>query len=612
MQLAVSTSPNHTMLRRRKNAWYSIKDGNWEDPNVWMSNALDKKNHTMPQTGDDVYISHAIDYYNNLSGSLYQYNNTIGNLFIHNSGKLTSTRGGNQNKLIVNGNLYGDGTIDYSAPTTGISLWLNNTINYCNNFIPGTGSTVVYNSPFDCVVMPVTYYNLEIANTGTKTVNSSLNCINTFQLDSSISTLELAIYDANFKHIQAFAGGKLSKSGAGTINITGLITSNGIFSFTGNPTVNMNGAGIASSDTRNGWNFGSTINITTSQTWAFNSSGNLPSTLGNGSFLVGSGVTLTVGTVGGVGSNIGGWLNKGTISGMDGTSTLLIDGTYGFGNTNIVMAIGTVNYNHSGTSRIYVSSGIAITVPTTSFYDLETAGTCTLSGNTIISHNLNIDAGTLELAGFNFTVSGITTLGGTLNNTGDGTTNLSTTTFTGGKINFVGSPTVNMSGNFSGDARGGVNFGSNPLNITQSITFALTGSGNVPPVMSVSILIASGKTLTNAGISASIGGLNITGTIKGADATAIFDNRGLFTYQNAAAPMATGKLYCNQSANTFIYGLAGNQDITVPSDTTPGYQNLTLNNSGAKRLLGNISVKSVYTLTPLATLNTNGFALTNP
>ena len=76
--------------------------------------------------------------------------------------------------------------------------------------------------------------------------------------------------------------------------------------------------------------------------------------------------------------------------------------------------------------------------------------------------------------------------------------------------------------------------------------------------------------------------------------------------------MNTGKLYCNQTLNTFIYGLGGNQDITSPSDATPGYQNLILQGSGVKRLLGNVSVKGTYTLTSPATLNTNGFALTNP
>ncbi len=76
--------------------------------------------------------------------------------------------------------------------------------------------------------------------------------------------------------------------------------------------------------------------------------------------------------------------------------------------------------------------------------------------------------------------------------------------------------------------------------------------------------------------------------------------------------MVTGKLYCNQAINTFIYDLASDQDMIVPSDPTPGYKNLILNGSGAKKLLGNISVKGVYTLTSPATLNSNGFTLTNP
>jgi hypothetical protein len=117
---------------------------------------------------------------------------------------------------------------------------------------------------------------------------------------------------------------------------------------------------------------------------------------------------------------------------------------------------------------------------------------------------------------------------------------------------------------------------------------------------------------TNTGLNSTTGGIQTTGTINGADGTAIFDNRSVCNYQNATAPMVTGKLYCNQATNTFIYGFGGNQDITVPSDPTPGYQNLTLNGSGIKRLFGNVSVKSVYTLTSPATLNSNGFGLTNP
>jgi hypothetical protein len=204
---------------------------------------------------------------------------------------------------------------------------------------------------------------------------------------------------------------------------------------------------------------------------------------------------------------------------------------------------------------------------------------------------------------------------GALNKSGGGTVNLFTCNNLAslGSIAFSGSPTVNLTGNFGGDCRTGINFGSNPLNVNANVTFTINGSGNNAPAMGISILIASGKTLINAGANATQGGLNTTGTITGADATAIFDNRSVLTCNNATAPMATGKLYANQAANTVIYGLAGNQDIITPSDPiTPGYKNLTLQGSGAKRLLGNVSVKGTYTLTAPATLNSNGFSLTNP
>ena len=615
MQLAVSTSQNHTMMRRRSNVWYSVKDGNWEDPNTWLSNALDKKANIYPQYGDDVHISHTVDYNNSLTGAGpfngWIYNLTIGNLSIHTVGKLTSSRSGNQMRLIVTGGLYCDGTIDYSTSTSPIALYLGTHINYCNNFVAGSTSNVIYTSYLDHPIMPVTYYNLEISNTGTKSVIANLTVNNQLNIDTLGGTLELGTYDANFKHISV--GGKLSKISGGTINITGLTTFSGTIAFTGNPTVNMSGTGISSSDTRNGINFGSTVNITTTQTWAFTSSSNILSSIGSGIFLIYSGVTLTIGSIGGTGSNIGGWLNMGTVNGVDSTSTLLIDGSYGFGNTNAIMATGVFNLNHSGNSRILINTGVIMNLPLTSFYDLDVAGTSTVIGNTTVSRNFSVE-GSLQLSTYDFSVSGISTISGGLNKSGAGTVSLNTLTINGSSasISFTGNPIVNLAGNWTGDCRGGVNFGTNTVTITASMTIGIWTSGNVAYAMAHNFLIASGKTLTNTGLNTTSGGIQNTGTINGADSTAIFDNRSFYYNNNSAAPMNTGKLYCNQTLNTFIYGLGGNQDITSPSDATPGYQNLILQGSGVKRLLGNVSVKGTYTLTSPATLNTNGFALTNP
>jgi hypothetical protein len=106
--------------------------------------------------------------------------------------------------------------------------------------------------------------------------------------------------------------------------------------------------------------------------------------------------------------------------------------------------------------------------------------------------------------------------------------------------------------------------------------------------------------------------------VNGTNSSSILRQTGSrIEYKSAAAPMSTGKLYANQSTvwgtGTFIYSRLGNQDIKTPEDpTNPGYQNLTLSGSGAKRLLGNVSVKGTYTLTAPATLDLNGFTLTNP
>ncbi|HTK18079.1 MAG TPA: hypothetical protein VL442_01130 [Mucilaginibacter sp.] len=86
MQLATSTSQNHTIMRRRKNVWYSVKDGNWSDPNTWMSNALDKKLIYTPQSGDDVYINHIVSFDGAITTTT-----SINNLFV--AGKLTATSG---------------------------------------------------------------------------------------------------------------------------------------------------------------------------------------------------------------------------------------------------------------------------------------------------------------------------------------------------------------------------------------------------------------------------------------------------------------------------------------------------------------------------------------
>jgi hypothetical protein len=70
--------------------------------------------------------------------------------------------------------------------------------------------------------------------------------------------------------------------------------------------------------------------------------------------------------------------------------------------------------------------------------------------------------------------------------------------------------------------------------------------------------------------------------------------------------MATGILDTSTNLNTWIYG-SGSQDVKGNI-----YRNLTFNGGGTKTLQGNVSVQNTYTLISPATVNLNGFALTNP
>ena len=153
--LGVSTSPFNLSMLRKKNVWYSIKDGNWSDPSVWQGNGT--KRYSVPQVGDDVYVCHAVDY-NNVLSSSYLFNNTIGNLFI--SGKLTAVNGGNQNRLYVKGNLQCSGTVDFSTAGAMITICLLGVNNSIANFNCGTLSTIYYQSSNDAAIMPLTYYTL--------------------------------------------------------------------------------------------------------------------------------------------------------------------------------------------------------------------------------------------------------------------------------------------------------------------------------------------------------------------------------------------------------------------------------------------------------------------
>ncbi len=596
---AVSTSPYHLSMARKFNTWYTIRDGNFSDPGVWMSNG--SKKHSYPRPTDNVVINHKITF------DIADKTTTINNLFVNDAFLWAPDL--NQAHLRINGNVQCNGLFDLSGSTGGggAYVFINGTDNFFVNFVTGTSLsniTIAYSSNFDFAIPNVNYYNLEIGgNYSKKTIYADLNVLGLLTIDST-TTFELNNFNVSVSDLAI--NGVLSKnSSTGSFTVTNASTANfaGTVNFTGSPTINW--SGNMSGDLRGGVNFGTgTFNILTNSIWDFSSGGNIPKSIGSNLFLIAAGKTVTL-------TGIAAWLNTGTVDGVAGTSTLNVDTHYAFGNDNIVMATGIFNYNHSGTSTLWTDNSINITIPVVTFYNLiVNSGTTTLSGNTTVSNSLTVNS-TLQLSSYNLSVSNVSSINSTVSGSGSGIIDFNIINMFGA-ISFTGSPLVNLSGDFTGDCRGGVNFGTGTVNIRQSIIWSTWTAGNVAATFAINFLIASGKTMQNVGLGSALGGLQTTGTINGEDATAIFDNRSICNYQNAQQPMQTGQLYCNEAANTFVYGLAGNQDITLPSDSTPGYQNLTLNGSGAKKLLGDVSVIGTYLLASPATLDSNGFSLTNP
>lgn len=594
-------------LQRRLNTWYSANDGNWSDPNTWISNAVDKKNVVSPRTGDNVYILHKVN---------FDISATVNNLTIQ--GKLSSNVNGLT--LTVNGWLQSIGTIDFTSNNTNVLLY-----GY-ENYVLGTftsgNSTITYTRAGDQNIMNLSYKNVVVHGIGKKYLTSNLTItgnlnVNDFQADTAF--LECGTFDLTVNGTTSVtapngvANGNMGKSGAGNIIFKGAFNSNSNIVWSSSITniEFQNGGAILG--------FSGNIVFNCPVTFTTNNqslTGSTNGTFFNNTVTILGAITVT-NTMGASGVSF-----NGIVTGNNVSSTLNNNGIMSLGTTTVPMSTGIFNYQNLTTSTLSYNFNGNYTLPYTSYANLIIlgTGTKTLSGNTSCN-NLSISLflggdSKLDCLTNNLTVNGTTIMQD--NNAGI----LSSGT---GTLLFIGAVTFNTSNfnyasNVTLEFRGGgslqafsaaftcaatLNFTTNNQNITVNQSNTWSGAFNIANGITVNL---------TCGLTLLANATQFTGVLNGLGSTAICNiASGFFNYQNATAPMTTGKLYCNQTTNTFVYGASGNQDITTPSDpTTPGYKNLTLNGSGAKRLLGNVSVKGTYTLTSPATLNSNGFALTNP
>lgn len=498
-------------------------------------------------------------------------------------------------------------------------------------------NTIVYNGNYTATIpatMP-TFHNLVIAGTGTKSlgVNTTLNG-NYIQYGSaaSFSNFEMGSYNffvngsTTLQGIQGQTSMSFKKSGSGNITFVGILTNVGnaanFIEFTGNPNV----------ECRNGMNLGpygwGLFNSGTG-TWTFSTNdqeifGSYNATNFSGPVLISGPITLTIRSGGGVPLYVN-ILNS--INGNNASSKLLIGGGstqvayLGITNSTPIMSTGIFDFTTLSLSGISFQMTTAYSIPYNNFQHLQVVGSGkkSLSANTTILGSFAVD-GEFDALNYDLSITGNTFLNNyttsILRKTGAGSI-----TFGGSLQAATQSTSIDFSGNPNVEFKNGFTQGSQVYTIFNSGTGIWKFSTNNQSIggsyfyetMNCQILISGGITLTL--LSLNNGGPIFTNVIDGDNVNSKFlmSASSIATHKSATQPMATGILDTFTNLNTWIYGNA-NQDIKGLPTTSPKqvYRNLTLNGGGTKTLQGYVSVLNTYTLTSPATLNNNGFTLTNP
>lgn len=607
----------HSSIKRRRNTWYSINDGNWSDPLTWQSNASKRYAYPgqntntpiFPAVGDDVYIGHVVTLDTSFTVTY------VNNLFVSGTLKTDS----NPRSLHIYGDIKATGIIDCTSSNT-IDIILYGVNNYINTYNKGTVGKVTYARIGDQVIMDLSYHHFTLAGAGVKyaTNNVSLsgnlvspgfNTPGVYNNQLTSIIFELSAYNLSVTGTSSITGAILSKNSAGSILFIGNLNVNsGGLSFIGNPTVEIRG-GIAlitnlfNSGTGK-WSFttnNQSVNLQVGPSGIINMLGNVEIT-GNITVTNESSNTALVintqleGTV--VGST---FINKGRVY-INSINTTPM-------NTGVFDRL-TYNTNYVG----YIYNG-NITIPYTTYQNLFISGTGikTLSGNTVCSTNF-VGIGIfgtwqLECSSYSFTTQGTTgsqqiSTGIITKNSLTGAISFGATCSFGSFIfNSSNSPQIEFKNGFSLDGATWVlNSGSVISFTTNNQSLALAGSLDLG---SASILISGAITLTISGS----GSLVISNTINGNNAASTLDNRSTAFYQNAVQPMLTGILQCNAAANNFKYNMLGNQNVVGGT-----YRTIEFGGSGIKTLQGNIVVNVTaggsQLTTGTATINLNGFSIT--
>lgn len=609
--------------------FYSRKDGNWNDVGTWETVNGELR---LPREVDVVYVRHTV--VANVTAS-------VKHLFV--SGVLKAA---NSVTLSVLGNIQSVGIVDFTA--SNINLMLYGVNNLVSNFISGN-STITYARAGNQNVINLSYFNLSVSGSGIKFQKSSE------PIQGALRISGLAIYEIGEYFLQVLGSTFITNSAMLTKSVTGVnkVLFGGVldihtdffvsidFSIT-NPDVEVRRGVSIGRNERNvilarpgtgDWK------VTANQTFSTGGSAS-PIMLPIQNLIIDSGVTLTLSSMHLL---INGHLN-GTDSGskfvqINGGS-LLLNGEVDF------MQTGSLEL--SGGAVVYVKNG-DYELPLTNYASLIILGNGvrTIKGDLNISETLctgilnglnNIGAGgdifqpltqthlaVLELGDYNMTVGQWSRLYSVLKKSGNGLVvfkgevgagiNLQSNDLC---IDFTGS-------NADIEIWSGMRIGSNDnpidypskvlggngqLTVKRSFDWIATGNVSVQPIVGQSATFGIfDKFILDSDVvmRTSNNRLEIQSVLDGSNSGSVFIAQGILRYKGSTEPFKIGVLDCTTPGNIMQYFREGPQEIKGGL-----YSTLEFGGSGVKKLMGNVTVLTSFSLTGEASVDLNGFTLTTP
>jgi len=548
---------------QKKEIFYTIKDGNWNDLTVWQT--ASGRIGIFPTSIDVVYIRHTI---------IGNTTTTINNLFVTGNLSVTVTIGITFNNIRCYGRLINNGG---SFRISGNQNYIEKSL---YQFISGDLQYIGNNQE----ILDLNYGNLYLSGAGTKYLARNLVVNNNFQLNSP------ATFDAY--------GHDITINGTTSITSTMNATGNGNYLFIGAaslPVAGINFVGNPTMEFRSGLGFGSgtftsnlgagNISFTTNNQSVTSGTSGL---VFNNPISIASGLTLTFP------SNTTTTFNS-TINGLSGTSKLV---------------------NSGGSNLVFTTQNGCENLMATGTYDFTTsANTITFGGNysaTIPSyfttfHNLTISGTGTKTLGVNTTLNG---------NSITGTTSCTTGTLSkngAGNVLFVGNISTALldfsGGNPNVEVRGGIIFQSNSFTFntgTGTWTFSTNNQSLVRATsviglvnFNADILISGAITITTGQSGAGQLALYINKSINGNNASSKLVNTQQIYMNNSLypVPMSTGILDITTSANTFGYIFNG--DYIIPYTL---FSALYIGGTGTKSLSANTTLSSNLTIATGGTL----------